>query len=284
MDSQLLGRLLTARARVNLAAGRNRLRKVLPRAQQPDLIRGQYLIELRYALAPMKRLLDSVLRPLMPTLLEQVRAEQRHDAGEAARARGAVEIARETFSGGFRNLSSTARQVGEATSTFQKRQLQRQLQAAVGIEVPLRDPNLGPKLELFTEENVRLIKSIPARYFDEVEQLVLDAVERGRRWESLAVDIEARFDVSDSRAKLIARDQVGKFYGEVARARQTSLGIKSYVWRTVRDERVRDEHSDREGEIFEWRSPPEDGHPGEPINCRCYAEPDLEAALDALGE
>lgn len=279
----VLGRLLAARAAKNLGRGRRRLRTALPRQQQPDLIRGLYTVEIRHAVAPMRRAVDALVKPIMPGLLESAAAERaRLDAGESSRARAAVEAAREVFSDQLRNMSGTVRSIAASTNDFQKRQMQRQLTAAVGIEVPLRDPALGPKIEVFTEENVRLIKSIPSRYFDEVEKLVLDAVGTGQRWETLADEIDERFDVGESRAALIARDQVGKFYGELARARQQRLGIKTYTWRTMRDARVRDEHADREGEVFEWSDPPEDGHPGEAVNCRCYAEPDLESVLDDL--
>jgi uncharacterized protein with gpF-like domain len=41
------------------------------------------------------------------------------------------------------------------------------------------------------------------------------------------------------------------------------------------------------GEEFQWDDPPAeddtDGHPGDPINCRCWAEPNLAAVLDELG-
>jgi SPP1 gp7 family putative phage head morphogenesis protein len=68
----------------------------------------------------------------------------------------------------------------------------------------------------------------------------------------------------------------------VNRARQTELGVKQYTWRTSLDERVRPEHQEREGEVFSWAKPPKDGHPGQPINCRCTADPDLSAILDDL--
>ena len=38
------------------------------------------------------------------------------------------------------------------------------------------------------------------------------------------------------------------------------------------DERERAHHVDREGKEFNWDKPPDDGHPGQPILCRCYAE------------
>ena len=45
---------------------------------------------------------------------------------------------------------------------------------------------------------------------------------------------------------------------------------------------VHGNHWEREGQEFRWDQPPEDGHPGQPIECRCSAEPiiDLEE-LDA---
>ena len=46
-----------------------------------------------------------------------------------------------------------------------------------------------------------------------------------------------------------------------------------YIWHTRQDDKVRSSHAAREGQVFAWGSPPDDGHPGEPFNCRCWAEP-----------
>ena len=96
------------------------------------------------------------------------------------------------------------------------------------------------------------------------------------------LEIEARFDVSESRAALIARDQVGKFYGALNRARQEDLGLTHFVWRTANDERVRPEHVRLDGQRFSWSKLPAEGYPGQPINCRCNADPDVESLLDSL--
>lgn len=273
----LLRRSATQRARGRRVSTR------LPRAQQPDLIRGRYLVDMRHALAPMKRVVDQVLKPTMPALLESARRElERADSGEAARARAAVDRAQRSFFSQLRDLRGMARRAAEDTSTFQKAQLQRQLRAAVRVEVPIRDVKLGPKIETFTERNVKLITSIPQRYFSELEGLVLDAVEKGQRWEHLAGLIDDRFEVGESRAKLIARDQVGKFYADLSRARQESLGVKSFIWRTDRDERVCPICGPLEGNHYEWGEAPEGGPGQAHPNCRCYAEPDLDAVLDEL--
>jgi SPP1 gp7 family putative phage head morphogenesis protein len=52
----------------------------------------------------------------------------------------------------------------------------------------------------------------------------------------------------------------------------------------VGDERVRDEHEGLDGEQFDYDDLPSEGLPGEPIQCRCYAEPVLSAILDDTGD
>lgn len=47
---------------------------------------------------------------------------------------------------------------------------------------------------------------------------------------------------------------------------------RRYIWRTLKDAKARPSHLLREGKIFEWASPPEDGHPGEAPGCRCWAQ------------
>jgi SPP1 gp7 family putative phage head morphogenesis protein len=79
--------------------------------------------------------------------------------------------------------------------------------------------------------------------------------------------------ITRKRARLIAKDQTASFNGALNQARQTQIGIDRYIWETMQDERVRHEHAKRHGKTFYWSQPPEDGHPGEPINCRCTAIP-----------
>jgi SPP1 gp7 family putative phage head morphogenesis protein len=89
--------------------------------------------------------------------------------------------------------------------------------------------------------------------------------------------------VSVSRAKLIAKDQVNKFYGELNRERQRGLGIRKATWRTAADNRVRDEHEALNGTVYDLDNPPEGG-PGQPVGCRCYDDPDLESVTEAEPE
>ena len=68
--------------------------------------------------------------------------------------------------------------------------------------------------------------------------------------------------------------------GEVGMFGGSYLGITQYIWRTSRDERVRESHLVLEGKTFSWDSPPDVGHPGQDINCRCTAEPVIPGLED----
>jgi SPP1 gp7 family putative phage head morphogenesis protein len=80
------------------------------------------------------------------------------------------------------------------------------------------------------------------------------------------------------RAKLIARDQTAKLFSNLSQTRQEDLGIERYIWRTVGDGAVRDSHYELRDLTFEWSKPPDVGHPGEDIQCRCVADPDTSSA------
>lgn len=136
-----------------------------------------------------------------------------------------------------------------------------------------------------TAANIGLIMSIPTQYLEKVGNSVMDNFIDGTRWEDLAKAIEQVGDVTESRAKLIARDQTSKMNGAFNEVRQTSLGIDKYIWQTSGDERVREDHAANDGQVFSWDNPPATGHPGEDIQCRCVAVPyfDLDQQQEDLG-
>jgi SPP1 gp7 family putative phage head morphogenesis protein len=157
------------------------------------------------------------------------------------------------------------------------------MQKAVGVDISSYlgpDSDIRAALTEAIEENVALIKSIPAQYLDGIRETVEKAFARGDRFESVAKLIAHVGDVTESRAKLIARDQVSKMNASFNEVRQASVGVTHYVWSTSHDERVRASHAALNGETFAWAKPPEvDGehvNPGEAINCRCVALPVID--------
>jgi SPP1 gp7 family putative phage head morphogenesis protein len=141
----------------------------------------------------------------------------------------------------------------------------------------------------FIDENTNLIRSIGTEYFGKVQQDTYKFIQEGVYNKEYAKQISAEFSEefkrqyergilkrrvsnADARARLIARDQISKYNGQLNQTRQTALGITKYRWVTVGDDRVRESHRSKNGKIFSWDSPPSDtGHPGDDYQCRCVA-------------
>ncbi len=175
-----------------------------------------------------------------------------------------------------------ASKYGAATSDFQRAQLAKQARASVSIDVRKLaglDRNVPAQLVTFAKTNAQLVTGLGQRMADDIAEIVQDGVVSGSRWETIAGRLAHAGQVTESRAALIARDQVGKLFGDINKQRQANLGVTRYVWRTVRDNRVREEHEALDGDSIAWDSPPAEGHPGDAVNCRCYADPDFSELL-----
>lgn len=65
----------------------------------------------------------------------------------------------------------------------------------------------------------------------------------------------------------------GPTFQTIKTALEAGTQNQAYIWKTVKDNRVRGDHAAREGKIFLWNKPPDGGHPAQDYNCRCWAEP-----------
>lgn len=154
----------------------------------------------------------------------------------------------------------------------------------MGVDVYRSEPWLAELQKNWVSQNTSLIKSVPTQYMAKVEQIVRTGVIAGTSSREIAKQVKDAAGVSDRRAKIIARDQIGKANGELTQYRQTDLGVEEYKWSTAKDERVRGNpsgrfpkaipsHWAREGKTFSWDNAPSGGHPGMAILCRCYGDP-----------
>lgn len=156
------------------------------------------------------------------------------------------------------------------------------IRSAIGVNISAalsKEGAIQRAVKAAITENIELIKSIPVKYFDRLETIVRKNFETGMRYETIVEKIKEVGNVTESRAKLIARDQTSKMNSSFNQVRQTDLGIDKYIWQTSDDERVRPEHVEHEGKTFRWSEPPANtGHPGEDIQCRCVAIPVFDLA------
>lgn len=229
-------------------------------------------------LADALNLVRDLVIPALPQLAASASrvATDAADVGQvldAARAKHAAKWTRDRFAAVVQPHASNV-------ELFQKKQLNNVLRAIVSVDVVGAEPWIAPAIAEFTRENVSLIKTIPNVFFDDVEKNLARQIGDGVRWEEMVTGIEGTYNLAAQRAELIARDQAGKFYGDLNRVRQVDLGITKSVWCTSNDNRVRDEHAAREGVSFEWSEGIDGETPGEPVLCRCYGAPDIAALLE----
>lgn len=135
----------------------------------------------------------------------------------------------------------------------------------------------GATLRRLQQEQVKLITSLPLEAAERVHTLAQEALVSSTRAKEIAAQILSTGDVTESRAKLIARTEVARASSNLVQARSQYAGSDGYIWRTSEDADVRESHSKMEGVYVRWSSPPTldnmTGHAGALPNCRCFAEP-----------
>lgn len=174
-------------------------------------------------------------------------------------------------------------------SRWNRRRVEANAKRVLEIVPYVPDTRLGDIASQFLNQNANLITSMVQEGINKTETLVNVAFQQGKRAEVLSNEVfnlisPHKTSNIRARANLIARDQIAKLNGQLTRTRQTDLGVSRYIWRTMGDARVRDEHQDLNGKIFSWDSPPDVGHPGDDYQCRCYADPVLSDLVPGMEE
>lgn len=80
-------------------------------------------------------------------------------------------------------------------------------------------------------ENIGLIKTIPAQFLNDVRSSVWSSVMKGGDMGALRKEIQAKYGISHRRASFIASDQNHKAKAVIENTRRQELGITHAVWR-----------------------------------------------------
>jgi SPP1 gp7 family putative phage head morphogenesis protein len=282
-------------------AGLAQPRRAISRQLAPSAAMRDYTA----ALAMVMDEVRSQLLPLfdaLPTLVVEARREygmapldhpldlsilgvQRNDGRAAARARELAEQARDRLTTWMNDAraSGIAERAGRALSDFQREQLVRQMRDALGVDPLLLDRQLGARMRGWVHENIALIQDLPRSVVSQIEKAVLRTLTGAGDEDALAGLLARRLDVGDSRAEALARDQLGRLYGQLNADRQREAGITHFVWRTMRDLNVRPTHRRREGTIYAWSGRGAPSYlPGDEWGCRCWGEPVMDDVLSAI--
>ena len=174
-----------------------------------------------------------------------------------------------------------------------KTELNKELRKKLGIT----PKELSQFLDSWVAQNVDLVQDVGETIKKNVAQTVRMGYNKGLSWKDivkqLTSDLDGKkglFEKLETRAALIARDQMSTLNGTLTKERMIRADIKLYRWNTAGDSRVRETHSELDGKIFSWQGKvtingityepaPDNIYPGSEINCRCVAEPIFEEEL-----
>jgi SPP1 gp7 family putative phage head morphogenesis protein len=260
-----------------------RLVKRAPRQAYPSGIELDYARALLAYVAELQMVIDEDLLPQLPALEATAKAEGLRSDAFPDDVDIIAERMRRRMEARQRITERRAEEAATRISSFNRNQIAGQVKAVLGVDVFAAEPWLRSEMAVWTRENARLIQSISDKAIDGVDRIVTDGIRDGKAIRTLTAEIRKEIGSTRSRATLIARDQVGKFNGRLTQLRHRDMGVTDYTWRGVMDGRERPAHVRREGQRFSWDSPPPDGHPGQPIQCRCTAEPVLDEFADLMG-
>lgn len=124
--------------------------------------------------------------------------------------------------------------------------------------------------------NVSLIKTMQTSYANSLKNDIYRSITEGKGTNSIAQAIIKRTNMAKEHARLIATDQTGKIISQFDAYRAKSAGAQKYIWRSMEDRRVRPKHRQLDGKEFKYGDPHGGDNgmmPGEPIRCRCVADP-----------
>jgi SPP1 gp7 family putative phage head morphogenesis protein len=148
------------------------------------------------------------------------------------------------------------------------------------------DPLIQDFINAYTRSNIELVQTLGKQYIPQISQLASKTFLEGGSSKELAYQMLKFTDENKNKAAFWGRNELGSAYSEFTQARQTSVGIREYIWRSVGDNKVREAHQELNGMKFNWLQgaretgllddTPGARHPGQPYNCRCSAEPVIE--------
>lgn len=252
-----------------------------PRQLPPKPIALEYYRAIqRLVCAPLVKILDDIRAQLLRPRQDAAAPKPGLTIAAAHAVRQAAARAAEAWNPTA--VTQAAARYAERTDDWNKKELGKQVQKAMGVPLEAIERPTVDRIPAFVRENVALIKTVPERALDRVGELTEQALATGMSAEDMADRLQEIGEISENDAMRIARDQIGKLSAQINVDRQQALGVTRAIWRTMKDNRVRDEHSEREGQEFDLAEGIDGELPGEPIQCRCYSEPIFDFATEAL--
>lgn len=169
----------------------------------------------------------------------------------------------------------------------------KELSGGLSINMNIVNDDVKEIVKASFNANVKLIKSIEERYFDQIVGAVDRSIMTGGGLKDLIPAInDALKDqkrIAKNRAKNIALDQTRKAYNSINMARMESVGIDKFEWihsgggKEPRPHHLKKWPEGLNGGIFSFNDLPiidektgQRGKPGDAVNCKCRMRPVID--------
>lgn len=174
-------------------------------------------------------------------------------------------------------------QANEASATATYASL-KELSGGLSLDVRGITPQMAEFMKLAVANNVALIKSIPAQYFEKVQGAVYRSIFDGKGLEDLHDFFSQQYGEQSRRAKNVALDQTRKAYNALNKGRMQKTGVQKFRWlHSGGGIHPRPLHQGYHGRVFSFSNLPvidertgERGIPGQAVNCGCTMQPVIE--------
>jgi SPP1 gp7 family putative phage head morphogenesis protein len=152
----------------------------------------------------------------------------------------------------------------------------------IGINVSFTQSQIEFLSKEYTNNLKLYIKNFSQEQTQILRQKAEDIVLSGTRAKDFTKIIEERFNVSQKKAKFLAKQEISLLTSKYKQVKYNKAGISKYKW-SISNVRTRPDHKALNGKIFSYDDPPitniETGarnNPGEDYGCNCIAIPVIE--------
>lgn len=245
-----------------------------------------YKLILEYVKTPLVNFVKENLFDILPKLIEQKKSLDRADSwiDDIENFIKKLQGRSEEITGQNKDEKDSAwkmlKLIGTAVFIFNGKQFKKSTRSVLGFDYITGEDWWDDLYRSWANENYNLIKGLSDEYIKKINTIVWDGFRGGLSNKTIATQIQdlngeifgPRYKIDpktgkrkklQSRAELIARDQVGKLNGDITKKRMQEIGADIYIWNTAMDERVRGRpggrwekskisHWDMEGKLCKW--------------------------------
>lgn len=191
------------------------------------------------------------------------------------------------------SLERKIQQCADYTDQRQLSDWRKSVRSAIGLDI-VDDYFVGRQysgmLAEWVRQNVGFVTSIEEECLTDLEEVIIEGFTAGKSPKAIANRLQERFGASQSKAKSLARDQIGTLTAQLTQTRHQAAEVSEYYWDTSGDSNVRPCHAELDGKRFRYDNPPpmwymtkagkkytgRHCNPGEDYGCRCIARPVFE--------